>query len=311
MINKLIKYGEIFEDVPLSRYNTYRIGGRAKYISYPDSIINFTGLIRYLRKNNIQHKIFGNGSNMIVSSKDYNGVIIKQPKLDLIELNEETCEVTAESGVKLPILALHVLAYGFVGLEWSAGIPGTVGGSIIGNAGAYNVEIFDCLKSITILNEKNKVETLLASEVVHSYRHSEFKDRDIVVLKATFKVTKGNVDEALELIEERKKIRKQSQPLEYPSAGSVFRNPSDEELAEAYKKYDLKGPFAGHLIESCGLKGAKVNGAEISEKHANFIINKNNATSDDIIKLIEMVSTSVEEKYNCKLKIEQEFFNWE
>ena len=311
MIKDLMRFGRVEENVALKDYNTYKIGGTARYISFPENVDSLQELITYLKTNNVKYKIFGNGSNMIVGDNLYDGVIIKLSKLDSINIDSDSNEVYAESGVMLPILAMKCVNAGFAGIEWAAGIPGTVGGSIIGNAGSYNVELYDCLKNITLINEAGILETVDVKNVKHAYRYSEFKERDVTIIGGTFKLVPANREELLELIESRKEKRKETQPLEYPSAGSVFRNPTDENLANAYKNFDLKGPFAGHLIEKCGLKGKSINGAEISEKHANFIINKGNATAADIKELIDLMKNTVKDKFDCELKAEQEFFNWE
>jgi len=311
MINFLKKYGNVFEDSSLKEHNTYRIGGIAKYLVLPSNVDNFIELIKFLKTNNINYKILGNGSNIIIGSKKYDGVIIKLSNLDSIEVDREKLLVNAEAGVMLYKLTMKTLDYNLSGLEWAAGIPGTVGGSIIGNAGAYNIEIFDCLNTITILNTNNEVKTLNINEIRYGYRDTEFKENGAIILSATFKLKQGNKNESLELISARREKRLTTQPLEYPSAGSVFKNPSEEDIQKIPNNIDIKGPYAGHLIEECGLKGTTINDAQISEKHANFIINRGNATSEDIKALIDLAKEEVYNKYGYVLKPEQEFFNWE
>ena len=311
MIKCLETFGRVTLNASLKELNTYRIGGITKYLVVPNSAQSTLELIKYLREENVEYKVFGNGSNMIVGSKLFDGVVIKLSSLNQIEVDSHLKTVEVGAGVMLPQLAYKVLEYGLVGFEWASGIPGTVGGSIVGNAGAYNTEIFDMVINVTILDEIGEIVKLNVNDIAHSYRHSEFQERDIVVLSVLFQLEDGDIEEAKELINFRKFKRIESQPLEYPSAGSVFRNPSEEELEEAYENYDLKGPFAGHLIEECGLKGKIINGAQISEKHANFIVNYNNATSEDVKELIDLASLEVEKKFNCKLNTEQEFFNWD
>ena len=189
-------------------------------------------------------------------------------------------------------LALEISKLGYKGLEWASGIPGTIGGCIYNNAGCYGSEISDNLISVTILND-NRVYDLTKDELHFSYRNSLLKGSNkFIILKAKFQLEKGDSKELLELIKERTIKRKESQPLEYPSCGSVFRNP--------------EGNIAGKLIDESNLKGKTVGGATISEKHANFIINKDNATPKDIISLIDIVKKTIKKNYNIDLVLEQE-----
>ena len=204
----------------------------------------------------------------------------------------------AEAGAMLPKLVAESINKSLTGLEFAAGIPGTVGGSIYGNAGAYNACILDYVTSVTVLDENLEVLTLEHEDIEYGYRTTMFKEKkNYIILGAKFFLKEGDKQSSLDIIEDRRKRRVESQPLEYPSAGSVFRNP--------------EGDFAGRLIESCNLKGYKIGGAEVSEKHANFIINSNNASSQDVYKLINHVHKTVLEKTNVDLLIEQEFIDWE
>ena len=206
--------------------------------------------------------------------------------------------VYAEAGVMLPTLVNETVKEGLTGLEFAGGIPGTVGGSVYGNAGAYNACILDYVSSVTVLDEEYEIKVLQHEDFKYSYRTSTFKEeKKYIILAAKFYLKDGDQANSLEMLEKRKQKRIETQPLEYPSAGSVFRNPD--------------GDFAGRLIESCNLKGYSIGGAEVSQKHANFIINKGTATSKDVHDLIIYVHDAVLEKTKVDLIIEQEFINWE
>ena len=182
--------------------------------------------------------------------------------------------------------------------SFAAGIPGTVGGSIYGNAGAYNACLLDYVRTITVLDEDFNIKVLNNEDITYGYRTTSFKEnKQYIIVAAKFYVTKGDKENSLEVIANRRQRRIESQPLEYPSAGSVFRNP--------------QGDFAGRLIESCNLKGYKIGGAEVSEKHANFVINKENATGKDVHDLIMYIHDTVKNTTDVDLKIEQEFIDWE
>ncbi|MBQ9834090.1 MAG: UDP-N-acetylmuramate dehydrogenase [Bacilli bacterium] len=298
MIDKLNKYGEVLENVSLKKYNTYRIGGIAKYIVIPNDVESLQELIKFLNANQIKYMILGNGSNVIFSDKTYDGAIIKLDKLNNVEI--DGLQVTAEAGVMLPKLVQTCVNNNLQGLEWASGIPGTVGGSIVGNAGAYKSEISDFLINVTVIDKNGNIKTLKANEIDFQYRHSSLKDKlkDLVVISAVFGLKPGNKEESLKVMEDRRTRRVESQPLEYPSAGSIFRNP--------------EGDFAGRIIEcDVKLKGKTIGGAKVSEKHANFIINYNNASSQDVRDLIDLIHSKVLENNNIDLIVEPEFVNWE
>ena len=204
----------------------------------------------------------------------------------------------AEAGAMLPKLAQESIEKGLTGLEFAISIPGTIGGSIYGNAGAYNSCILDYVESVTVMDENYDVKIIEHEDIKYSYRYSMFKDqKNLIILGAKFYLKEGDKENSLAIIEDRRQRRVATQPLEYPSAGSVFRNPD--------------GDFAGRLIEFCQLKGYTIGGAQVSEKHANFIINTNNATGEDVYKLIKYVHDIVLAKTNIDLIIEQEFIDWE
>ena len=288
--------GKYEENVSLAKHTTYRVGGNAKIFVYPKNKEKLINLLNFLKNNKIKYKILGNGSNTLFSDKEYDGVIIKLDCFDNIKYFRNT--VTAEAGVNLIKLSNQTVKKGLAGLEFATGIPGTVGGAIYMNAGAYKSDMGYITKSAKVLTPNLEVIVMTNKELDFHYRTSFLqKNKDYICLEATFELRKNDKNLLLEIVEDRKKRRIESQPLEYPSAGSVFRNP--ENL------------FAGKLIEDLGYKGYSIGGAKVSEKHANFIINYNNATSKDIKDLIEFIKKEVKEKYDVDLKVEQEFVNWE
>ena len=289
--------GRVEENVSLSKYTTYRVGGTALALVYPKSVKKLVSLIKLLNGSKIKYKVIGNGSNLLFSDKNFNGVIIKLTELANITFLSYN-KIRVEAGYSLPKLSLLVAKKGLAGLEFASGIPGTVGGAIFMNAGAYKSDMGYIVQSVRVLTPDCKIITFENREMDFHYRSSFLqKHPEYICLDAVIKLKKGDKELLDEVIKERRARRIESQPLEYPSAGSVFRNP--------------EGNFAGKLIEDLGLKGYRIGGAMVSEKHANFIINYDNATSADIKNLIDYVHDRVMDEYNIDLKIEQEFVNWE
>jgi len=265
----------------------------------PLSINDLVEVIKILDENKVPYFILGNGSNVVLSSKKFEGAIIRLNNIAGIAIHPELSRAYAEAGAMFPKLVMESIEKGLTGLEFAGGIPGTIGGSIYSNAGAYNACIMDYIESVTVLNKETyEIEELEHEDITYSYRNTMFKEeKKYIVLSAKFYLKPGEKANSLAILEDRKRRRLESQPLEYPSAGSVFRNPD--------------GDFAGRIIEECNLKGTSIGGAEVSEKHANFIINKDNATSDDVYELINLVHDTVLEKTTVDLKIEQEFIGWD
>lgn len=298
MIDTLKTFGDVLENVDLKNYNTYRISAIAKFMVFPSSLEDLQKLVKYLKENNIKYMVLGNGSNVIFNDTPYEGVIIKLDNLNAVEV--EGLFISAEAGVMLPRLVQIAIDNNLKGLEWAQGIPGTIGGSVKGNAGAYKESISDYLVSVTVMNKEGEIQTLKTKEIDFSYRYSSFKDKykDLIIISVLIGLMPGNKEESLRIIDDRRNRRIASQPLEYPSAGSVFRNP--------------EGDAAGRIIEQeINFKGKKIGGAEVSKKHANFIINNGNASGKDVKDLIELIHKEVKEKTNIDLIVEQEFINWE
>lgn len=294
MISELKRYGNVKENVDLSNYNTYKIHTMTKYLVEPFSVADLELLIKFLKSHGVKYFILGNGSNIILPSDNYDGVIIRLCNLNKVFINGN--DVYCEAGVMMPKLVSETVNNSLKGLEWASGIPGTLGASIVGNAGAYLADICSFVTDIKVL-ENDEIKVINISDIDYSYRNTSLKgNKNLIILSANLKLEDGNKLESLALIADRTKRRMDSQPLEYPSAGSTFRNP--------------EGDYAGRLIEACDLKGKKMGGAMVSSKHANFIINYDNATSDDIINLIKLVHDTVLEKENVDLILEQEIINW-
>jgi UDP-N-acetylmuramate dehydrogenase len=283
-------YGVVIENANLKDYNTYKINSKCKFLIIVNDIVKLTNLIKYLEDNNDKYFIIGNGSNIILP-EFYDGIIIK---LDFGDITINKNIVTIGASYLINKLAIITANNNLSGLEFASGIPGTIGASVINNAGAYNDEIMNYVDSIEVL-ENNKIKIIKKEDIEYSYRHTSLKKRKLVIIKVILKLKVGDKNNSLAVIKERMERRIKSQPLEYPSAGSVFRNP--------------EGDYAARLIESLNLKGYQIGGAKISEKHANFIVNNNNATGKDIIKLINYVHQKVLETYNIDLILEQEIIN--
>ncbi|MBR2840515.1 MAG: UDP-N-acetylmuramate dehydrogenase [Bacilli bacterium] len=271
------------DKVSIKDYTTYKLTGKMKLFVPKD----ISELKEILKKDRC--KIIGNGSNLIID-KSYDKTLVKLQHFDDINICGNIVDVG--SGYSLSKLSRKCADNALSGLEFACGIPGTVGGAIYMNAGAYGHEIFDVLNSITVLDEKLQIIEICKKDLKSSYRNSLLKDNNYICLKAQFKLDSKKSEiikrDIINIMEDRRK----KQPLEYPSAGSVFKNP--------------KGYSAGRLIEKSGLKGLSVNDASISEKHANFIINKGNASSDDVIKLINIIKDKIKKEYGIDLELEQE-----
>lgn len=281
---------EMYEDVSLKKYNTYRLDVKCDYLVFPKDIDEVVKLISFLKENNYKYLVLGNGSNVIFKNNRYNGVVIKLSKLDKIEFDGD--KVVVGAGVALSKLANMAINNSLSGLEFSVSIPGEIGASVSMNAGAYNESFSDVFVSAKVLTPKLEIIELTNEDMDFSYRNSFIKkNKDYIVLEVVLKLKPGNKEEMNAVIEKRFEKRKATQPLEYPSAGSVFRNP--------------EGMYAGKLIEDVNLKGYSIGGAMISDMHANFIVNKDNATGEDIINLINLAKDKVKENNNIDLYLEQ------
>ena len=287
---KCIPKEKVLKEEIMSKHTSFKVGGPADLFITLETIDQLKETIRILKQENIKYKIVGNGSNLIVKDEGYRGAIIR-PNFNSIEIKENMVEVGA--GVKNGMLAQKLLQNEITGFEFASGIPGTIGGAIVMNAGAHGKEMKDIVNSVTYYNcENDKIETIKNEECDFEYRNSKFKSNNVIIIKAILKLQKGNSTEIKQKMDEYKQFRIEKQPIEYPSAGSTFKRGSDFITAK--------------LIDDAGLKGFTVGGAQVSEKHAGFIINKNQATAKDIINLIHEVQKIVYEKFNKKIELEVE-----
>ena len=286
---KNMNIGLVLENEDLQKYNTYKVSVKAKCVVFVKNTDSLLKLLKYLKKNKIKYKVIGNGSNLIFLN-NFDGVIIKLDKINKMIIKNKTVEVDA--GYSLSKLSYETANANLSGLEFANGIPGTIGGAVFMNAGAYNKSMADIIDYVLVIDENLEIKKLKNEDLLFGYRDSIFKKKNYICIKAVLKLENGNKKEIKELMLDRQRRRKETQPLEYPSAGSVFRNP--------------EGLYAGKLIEDLNLKAYHMSDAYISEKHANFIVNKGNATGKDIEKLIELVQKSVYSKYKINLILEQE-----
>lgn len=263
----------------LSRYNTFHIGGRCSALIVPHDVECLSHITAYLNKNKLRNIVLGNGSNILFADEGFDGVVILLDKsLGGIEMiGEDT--IRAYAGVQLITVCNTALSESLSGLEFAYGIPGTVGGAVFMNAGAYGGEIKDVLLSVTAMDRNGELHTYQAKELDMSYRHSRFSDSGETVICADFTLRKGNCLDIKSKMNDLMSRRKDKQPLNYPSAGSTFKRP--------------EGQFAGKLIQDCGLRGYSVGGAQVSEKHCGFIINRGGATAADVTALIRHVQDTV------------------
>lgn len=290
-----LRLGKVLINEKLSNYTTYRVGGKVRAIVFPRGEEELIKLIDLLNKRNIAFFVLGNGSNVLFSDEMYDRIIIKLDNFNKIDIDGNT--ITVGAGYPLIKLSNDAMRNSLSGLEFASGIPGTVGGAVFMNAGAYGEDMSKIIKSVRVLTGDLKIKELTNKEMKFSYRTSILQeDLDLVCLGATLELESGNKDEIEKIITERRAQRRATQPLEYPSAGSVFRNP--------------EGMYAGKMIDELGLKGYTVGKAKVSEKHANFIVNLGNAKASDIKKIIDVIREKALAKYGVRLRVEQRLVNW-
>lgn len=275
-------------DEPLKKHTTMRVGGNAKYIFFPKNAKDLKTIIDYCNTNNEKYIVIGNGSNVIFTDEGFDGIVIKIFSM-MSNFSVEGNVIKAEAGCILSKLAVAARDNSLTGMEFAAGIPGTLGGAVVMNAGAYGGEMKDIIDYVDVLSCDGVIKRYSNEEMKFGYRKSII-DEDKIVIGAGLKLSSGNKDEITETMLELKEKRTSKQPLEYPSSGSTFKRPD--------------GYFAAKLIEDAGLKGYRVGGAMVSPKHSGFVINYDNATSSDVLKLIEDVKKIVNEKFGVCLEPE-------
>lgn len=287
-ITEAFPNANIKQNEPLSNYTYTKTGGPAEVLIFPSSIEEVTEMMNWIKKEECRLTILGNASNLIVKDGGIRGITIIMTEIKDIETEGD--RISAGAGAAIIDVSQEALSHHLTGLEFACGIPGSIGGAIYMNAGAYGGEVKDCVESVQVLTRTGDVKTLSNKEMNFSYRHSYLMDKDDIVLSVTFKLDKGDYNEIKEKMDELTYLRTSKQPLEYPSCGSVFKRP--------------EGYFTGKLIQDAGLQGLIHGGAQVSEKHAGFIVNINNATATDYQELIKHIQDEIYRIYKVKLERE-------
>ena len=281
---------EIRTNEPMARHTSFRVGGPADRFMIPESEDELREAVLDCKKSGKSWYMIGNGSNLLVGDKGFRGTIISTERLAELEVQKNENIIIAGAGVMLSKLANTAAREKLTGMEFAAGIPGTVGGAVMMNAGAYGSEMKNVLLWADVMDQSGNVKRLKNGELELGYRTSCLERLGLFAVRAAFGLTQGDPETIRVQMEELAKKRKEKQPLEYPSAGSTFKRP--------------EGHFAGKLIEDAGLKGASVGAAQVSEKHAGFLINRGGATCDDMLRLIELVQERVREQFGVELECE-------
>ena len=282
----------VFTGEAMSRHTTFKIGGPADYFLMPDKGTDVGRIVKICKESAIPYFILGNGSNLLVGDGGYRGAVIQIYK-NMSAVTVEGTEITVQAGALLSSVAAAAKNAALTGFEFAGGIPGTMGGAVVMNAGAYGGEMKDVLTEVTVMDEEGEIITLPADKLELGYRTSIIKTAGYIVLEAKLQLKKGNPEVIRETMKDLTIRRTTKQPLEYPSAGSTFKRP--------------EGYFAGKLIQDAGLRGYQVGGAQVSEKHCGFVINKENATAKDVVDLIHDVQRIVYEKFQVQLETEVKF----
>ena len=287
-LRKVLREDQIEKQEPLSRHTTFRVGGPADLFLTPDST-QISDVMQILKAHQIPITVIGKGSNLLVGDKGIRGAVIEFGK-QIAQIHVEGSKIMAEAGATLAAVAQQAYKAGLSGMEFAAGIPGSVGGAMVMNAGAYGGEMKDVLETVTVLTRDGDVKTLTKDELELGYRTSVIAKKDYIVLSAVIRLENGKKEEIKAVMDDLKEKRITKQPLEYPSAGSTFKRP--------------EGYFAGKLIQDAGLRGFQVGGAQVSEKHCGFVVNKDQATAADVMNLMNQVSDKVYEMSGVRLEPE-------
>lgn len=276
-------------DEPMSKHTTFRIGGAADIFVEISTVEEARIIVNHCRTKEIPYYILGNGSNILVGDKGYRGVVIQIYK-NMNQVTVDGNQIYVQAGALLSKIAREALANELKGVEFAAGIPGTVGGAIVMNAGAYGGEMKDVLTSVTVLDSEGEIVRIHAEDLALGYRTSILEEKGYVALEAVISLEEGNKVEIEARMEELKVQRVTKQPLEFPSGGSTFKRP--------------EGYFAGKLIQDAGMRGFAIGDAQVSEKHSGFVVNKGNATAADVLELVQKVTQKVEEEFGVTLELE-------
>lgn len=291
-LSRIIDKKNIYINEPMKKHTTFRVGGPADYFVLPTEVSQIINCIQLCKEEQIPYFILGNGSNLLVSDKGYRGVVIQIYK-NMNHIQIDGRKIKAQAGALLSQIAKKALDAGLSGFEFASGIPGTLGGAAVMNAGAYGGEMKDILTSVTVLDENGQILHLEAKDLQLGYRTSIIKEKGYVVLEVELELQMGDPTQIQKRMEELKGQRVTKQPLEFPSAGSTFKRPV--------------GYFAGKLIQDAGLRGYRVGDAQVAEKHCGFVINRGEATAAEIIQLIKDVQKKVYEEFQVELETEVKF----
>ena len=287
-LRKIVNEGELWVNEPMSAHTTFRIGGPADFLVTPGTAGQLKEILALCREENQPFFILGNGSNLLVGDRGYSGTMICLSRLSAVE-TEETC-IRAQAGALLSKIAREACERSLAGFEFDAGIPGSLGGAVVMNAGAYGGELKDVLVNVTVMDREGNILKKTPEELCMVYRTSSVLSEEYVVLEAEINLEKGDRRLIRARMDDLAARRREKQPLEYPSAGSTFKRP--------------EGYFAGKLIDDAGLRGFRVGGAQVAEKHCGFVINREQATAADVMELCRRVSGAVKEQFGVELEME-------
>ena len=288
-LETVLRAEDILTDEPMSKHTTFRVGGPARFYVMPKNAEQIAGVIRLCREEDVPYYLVGNGSNLLVGDKGYNGVII-QIFRNMNEIRVDGNTIRIQAGALLSAVAAQALEHSLTGFEFASGIPGTFGGAVVMNAGAYGGEIKHVIKEARVLTGDGEIITLSADELELGYRSSIIIKKGYIVLDGIIELEKGQKEDIRAYMDELKERRITKQPLEYPSAGSTFKRP--------------EGYFAGKLIDDAGLRGFRFGGAQVSEKHCGFVINREKATAAEIVELMSQVQKRVKDAFGVELEAE-------
>jgi len=279
---------QVFMDENMGKHVSFRAGGNADFYVEPSTEDHLIAVLKFCKEQTLPYYLMGNGSNILVRDGGYAGIIINTTHLRDIQIQEE--HISAQAGASLSVVAQQALMASLEGLAFASGIPGTVGGAVVMNAGAYGNEIKNVLESVEVLNENFEKVVFLTDQCDLGYRNSIFRHKNYIILRVNIKLSKGDYNKIKDEMADLNHRRSEKQPLSFPSAGSTFKRP--------------EGYYAGKLIDDCGLRGHQLGGAQVSEKHCGFIINKKNATATEIEALIAFVQKKVKQDFNVDMQTE-------
>lgn len=296
ILQKLAGAEHVRAQEPMKNHTTFRVGGCARYLVEPEDVRQLSAVIRACREQDVSYYVVGNGSNLLVSDEGYDGVIIHLFR-NMAQIRTEGNRMVLQAGALLVRAASVACREGLSGLEFASGIPGTVGGALVMNAGAYGGEMKDVVSRVTVLTPEGALREYTKEQMAFGYRRSRIAEEDSIVLEAELTLCPGRTEEIRARMEELKEQRVAKQPLEFASAGSTFKRP--------------EGYFAGKLIQDAGLRGFRIGDAQVSEKHCGFVINRGNATASQIAELIRQVQDRVYAHSGVRLQTEVRFLGWE